>query len=63
VRPDGNYTQESFVGIAEFAPDFALVGGINAPKKIKCLGTDGRWRAQLVKGQQPLRVDGEKMIK
>ena len=33
------------------------MGGINAPKKISCLGTDGRWRPQLVKGSDDLRQD------
>lgn len=33
------------------------VGGINAPKKIKCRGTDGKERSQLVKGQDDLRQD------
>jgi phosphatidylinositol kinase/protein kinase (PI-3 family) len=50
VSPEANYNQDSFVGIVEFAPEYMLVGGINAPKKIKCLGTDGKWRPQLVKG-------------
>jgi phosphatidylinositol kinase/protein kinase (PI-3 family) len=44
------------VGISSFAPKFALVGGINAPKKIDCLGTDGRWRPQLVKGEQLTKI-------
>ena len=38
-----------FVGIARFQSEYAMVGGINAPKKIICVGTDGksrpkRWR-------------------
>ena len=36
-------------GISKFEGSYSLVGGINAPKKIKCLGTDGAWRSQLVK--------------
>jgi hypothetical protein len=41
----------SFVGVSEFSTEFSMVGGINAPKKIKCLGSDGKWRPQLVKGR------------
>lgn len=34
-----------------------MVGGINAPKKIKCIGTDGKTRPQLLKGKDDLRQD------
>ena len=50
VEPEANYSPDSFVGIAEFKNEYMLVGGINAPKQIKCRGTDGKWRTQLVKG-------------
>lgn len=39
----------SDVGIAGYDPKFTLVGGINAPKKITCCGTDGVKRPQLIK--------------
>jgi len=34
-----------------------MVGGINAPKKIKCRGQDGKIYIQLVKGKDDLRQD------
>ena len=34
-----------------------MVGGVNAPKKIGCIGTDGVYRPQLVKGKDDLRQD------
>lgn len=39
----------SFLGIHKYVDRFCLVGGINAPKKIGCVGTDGIERPQLVK--------------
>ena len=56
VRRDGNYdtaarSSSSFVGIAGYETEFSTVGGITAPKKIKCRGTDGRQWPQLVKGE------------
>merc|ERR1711908_90213 len=47
----------NYPGISKFEGSYSLVGGINAPKKIKCMGTDGVWRSQLVKGQDDLRQD------
>ena len=55
VRPDCNYT--NYPGIYKFEPSFKLVGGINAPKRTECIGTDGVRRAQLIKGQDDLRQD------
>ncbi|KAG1660148.1 Serine-protein kinase ATM [Nymphon striatum] len=43
--------------IKEIAPSYELVGGLNAPKKVKCRGTDGRMYYQLVKGKDDLRQD------
>jgi len=34
-----------------------FVGGVNAPKKIICVGTDGMQRRQLIKGKDDLRQD------
>lgn len=33
------------------------VGGVNAPKKLECLCSDGRWYSQLLKGKDDLRQD------
>ena len=46
-----------FCGIAKFETVYQMVGGINAPKKIKCIGTDGKTRPQLLKGKDDLRQD------
>ncbi|XP_040573183.1 serine-protein kinase ATM [Lepeophtheirus salmonis] len=47
----------SFVGIREFSDFYETVGGVNAPKKIYCIGTDGIKRPMLVKGKDDLRQD------
>ena len=39
------------------AKGFRLVGGVNAPKVVTCLGSDGRFYLQLVKGNDDLRQD------
>jgi hypothetical protein len=38
-----------FLGIYRYVDTFSLVGGVNAPKKIGCVGTDGIERPQLIK--------------
>lgn len=47
----------TFTGIYKFVPKYKTVGGINAPKRIECLGTSGKIYLQLVKGQDDLRQD------
>ena len=47
VQPNGNY--DNIVGIREYKSHFVTVGGLNAPKRIECVGTDGISRRQLVK--------------
>lgn len=49
IRPDGAYGR--VVGIQSFEPEFCLVGGLNAPKKMSCRGTDGILRPMLLKGK------------
>ena len=51
------YPPENICGISTFGTEYSNVGGITAPKKINCLGTDGKWRPQLVKGKDDLRQD------
>ena len=57
VNKLGDYPKSSFSAISRFTTDYSNVGGITAPKKISCLGTDGKWRPQLVKGKDDLRQD------
>ncbi|XP_050307938.1 serine-protein kinase ATM isoform X2 [Anthonomus grandis grandis] len=45
------------IGISKFSNKYKTVGGINAPKRIECLCTNGKSHYQLVKGQDDLRQD------
>ncbi|XP_077197706.1 serine-protein kinase ATM isoform X2 [Paroedura picta] len=55
VDPSGKY--EHLVTVRSFKPEFRLAGGVNLPKIIDCVGSDGRERRQLVKGRDDLRQD------
>jgi len=55
VRPSGNY--DNIVGVRSYQESCEFVGGVTAPKKIICVGTDGVQRRQLVKGKDDLRQD------
>lgn len=55
VSKSGDY--KGIVGISRFGNSYQNVGGINAPKRISCRGTDGINRSQLIKGQDDLRQD------
>lgn len=57
VNSDGIYPADKLIGVVSFEPNFVLVGGINAPKKMACLGTDGKTRPMLLKGKDDLRQD------
>ena len=55
VDPSCKY--DKVVCIDNFDSWMNLCGGINLPKVISCLGSDGRKRRQLVKGKDDLRQD------
>ncbi|EZA54785.1 Serine-protein kinase ATM [Ooceraea biroi] len=55
VRPSGNY--KDVIGVKMYQDTCEFVGGVNAPKKVICVGTDGVHRRQLVKGKDDLRQD------
>ncbi|XP_066103499.1 serine-protein kinase ATM [Saccopteryx bilineata] len=55
VDPTGEY--RNLVTIQSFKEEFRLAGGINLPKIIECVGSDGKERRQLVKGRDDLRQD------
>lgn len=58
IDKSGNYLgEEGFCGLSRFESSYSMVGGINAPKKISCIGTDGKARPQLLKGKDDLRQD------
>lgn len=56
VRISGDYSQ-SIVGISKWKSKFILTAGINAPKRIECVGLNGRTYLQLLKGTDDLRQD------
>lgn len=47
VDPSGRY--DDLVTIRSFVPHYHLAGGVNLPKIIDCVGSDGTKRKQLVK--------------
>ncbi|XP_036115893.1 serine-protein kinase ATM isoform X3 [Molossus molossus] len=55
VDPTGEYG--NLVTIQSFKAEFRLAGGVNLPKIIDCVGSDGKERRQLVKGRDDLRQD------
>ncbi|XP_039291235.1 serine-protein kinase ATM isoform X2 [Nilaparvata lugens] len=52
---NGKY--DNIVGIYKFKDSYEFVGGVNAPKKLECTGTDGIERKQLVKLDDEIRQD------
>lgn len=56
VMKDCNY-QNSLISIVGWKKRFEEVGGINAPKKITCVCSDGIKRPQLLKGKDDMRQD------
>lgn len=57
INPNGCYDQSKLVHIVKFDPRFKLANGVNMPKIVQCLGSDGIMRKQLVKGKDDLRQD------
>ncbi|XP_050361625.1 serine-protein kinase ATM [Nymphalis io] len=55
IRKDCDYSRLN--SIISFENVFELVGGINYPKKISCLSSDGKKRILLIKGKDDLRQD------
>ncbi|XP_071506799.1 serine-protein kinase ATM-like [Diadema antillarum] len=55
VDPSCRY--DNMVYVEGFEPTFKLAGGLNLPKIISCMGSDGVKRRQLVKGNDDLRQD------
>ena len=47
IELDGKY--DHLVSVSQFGKTFRLCGGINLPKIITCVGSDGKQRTQLVK--------------
>lgn len=55
VKPYKNYN--NIIGISKYIETYETVGGVNTPKKLTCIGTDGIQRHQLIKGRDDLRQD------
>ncbi|CAF1289857.1 unnamed protein product [Rotaria sordida] len=55
VANDGIY--KNIETIKNFNSEYAMVGGVNAPKKILCHSSTGRQLSQLLKGKDDLRQD------
>ena len=49
ISIDPTCCYDNIVSIEGFDPYFQLAGGVNLPKVISCLGSDGKKRRQLVK--------------
>eukprot|EP00794_Sanderia_malayensis_P017373 gene17373-19112_t len=55
IDPSCKYNRITY--ISAFDTKFTHCGGINLPKVITCIGSDGKRRKQLVKGRDDLRQD------
>jgi ataxia telangiectasia mutated family protein len=53
VDPSGQYS--AITTVSGFGNGFRVVGGINLPKIIDCVGSDGQVYRQLVKGKDDVR--------
>ena len=49
IEVDASCCYDNVVHLERFEPTFQLAGGINLPKILTCLGSDGKKRRQLVK--------------
>lgn len=49
VRMSGDYSQ-SVIGVSKWKPRFLVLSGINKPKRIEMIGSNGRSYLQLLKG-------------
>lgn len=56
IKVSGDYSQ-SIVGINKWKSTFSVANGINAPKRIECIGSNGQQYSQLLKGTDDLRQD------
>lgn len=48
---------QKIVSIHKWKSSYSTVGGINAPKRMECIGSNGRRYSQLLKGKDDLRQD------
>lgn len=55
INIDRNY--EDLPYVSKFSETFSLAGGLNLPKIVDCIGSNGKYYKQLVKGCDDLRQD------
>ncbi len=56
-QPTGVVVPEDVPKIDRFESSYELVGGINRPKRLRCIGSNGRVYQQLLKGGDDLKQD------
>ena len=54
---DPTCTYSNFVSLVEFSGSAQLLGGVNLPRRVTVLGSDGRTYSQLAKSRDDLRQD------
>ena len=50
IKTNGKYSPSDFPTIRQFENEYKLAGGVNLPKIMNCLGSDGKKYKMLVKG-------------
>ena len=53
----GSYPENRIASVVRFEDRYRVANGLNQPKIVMCLASDGRPRKQLVKGRDDLRQD------
>lgn len=56
ISISGDYSQK-IISIKKWRSKYSAVGGINLPKRIECMGSDGKQYSQLLKGKDDMRQD------
>lgn len=54
---DHSFEYKNIIGVVKWKSEFSSPGGINAPKKVECVGTNGKRYTQLLKGRDDMRQD------
>merc|ERR1719383_913732 len=57
VKTNGRYSPDDFPTISNFENEYKLAGGVNLPKIMNCVGSDGKKYKMLTKGNDDLRQD------
>lgn len=57
IDPTGKYENTVLVSVVRFEDRYRVANGLNQPKIVMCIGSDGNARKQLVKGRDDMRQD------